>query len=264
MKYLLLLLILISPFLPLSAQKLTKKEKKGKYAFFLDKKRVTEYSFDEVVSSWGGHTIVGVDDRYGLMNRFGEVIVPTEYESLRFARKDAVLAKQAGNYGVIDTLGNELLPFKYERIDHFLPDSAALVKLDGKWGVLKNGTVDFEAEIIYKNPDELPLFAGTTQTLDTYKEQKKDSDSKMLTFLYENILYPKAARNNGIEGMVVVSFVVTPEGEVRDPRIVREIGGGCGIEVQRLANLMPNWIPGVVDGKFVATQFNMPVKFKLE
>jgi TonB family protein len=264
MKYLLLLLLFMSPLLQLSAQKLTKKEKKGKYAFFLDKERVTEYSFDEVLSKWGGHTIVGIDGSYGLMNRVGEVIIPTKYASLRFARKDAMLAKQADNYGVIDTLGNELLPFKYESIDHFLPDSVALVKLDGKWGVLKNGAIDYEAELIYKKPDEFPLFAGTTQSLDTYEEQKKDSDLKMLTFIYENILYPKAARNEGIDGMVVVSFVVTSEGEVRDPKVVREIGGGCGDEVQRLVNLMPNWIPGVVDGKFVATQFNIPVKFKLE
>ncbi|WP_169435048.1 TonB family protein [Neolewinella persica] len=264
MKYLPLLLILICPFLHLSAQKLTKKEKKGKYAFFLDKKQVTEYTFDEVLSKWGGHTIVGVEGRYGLMNRVGEVIVPAKYESLRFARKDAMLAKQADNYGAIDTLGNELLAFKYERIDYFLPDSVALVKLDGKWGVLKNNAFDPDAEMIFKSPEELPLFKGTNRKLDTYEERKKDADTKMLTYIFENIRYPQTARTQKVEGMVVVSFVVTAEGETRDPRVVREIGGGCGAEVQRLVKQMPKWIPGMVDGKPVATQFNLPVKFKLE
>lgn len=60
-----------------------------------------------------------------------------------------------------------------------------------------------------------------------------------------------------------VTFVVEKDGSITNPRIIRDIGGGCGDEVLRVVNAMPKWKPGKNRGKSVRVQFNLPVSFKL-
>ncbi len=87
---------------------------------------------------------------------------------------------------------------------------------------------------------------------------------QMLTYLYSRINYPMDARWKGIEGAVVVSFVVEKDGSLSNIAIVRDIGGGCSEEVVRIVQSMPNWKPGTLDGQPVRAQFYLPVRFKLE
>ena len=47
-------------------------------------------------------------------------------------------------------------------------------------------------------------------------------------------------------------------------KILKEIGGGCGEESVRVMKMMPKWIPGKKDGKAIAVNFKLPVKFKLD
>ena len=88
----------------------------------------------------------------------------------------------------------------------------------------------------------------------------------MLQFVYRTLQYPDAARKAGIEGMVVIRFVVGVDGLVKDAKIVREIGGGCGAEALRVVNSMAErdirWIPGQNRDGAVPVSFNLPVKFK--
>ena len=79
----------------------------------------------------------------------------------------------------------------------------------------------------------------------------------------EHIQYPQLALENGIHGKVFVTFTVEPDGTISNPRILRDIGGGCGKEAQRVVYLMPRWIPGKLHGEPVRVQFNLPVKFTL-
>jgi len=64
--------------------------------------------------------------------------------------------------------------------------------------------------------------------------------------------------------MVVVSFVVEKDGSVTDPKILRDLGGGCGKEALRIVQAMPKWVPGKQRNQPVRVQFNLPVRFKLE
>lgn len=82
-------------------------------------------------------------------------------------------------------------------------------------------------------------------------------------FLKENIRYPEAARKERLEGTVYVTFTVEPNGSISNPRILRDIGLGCGDEAIRIVKSMPRWKPGKQRGKPVRVQFNLPVKFKL-
>ena len=82
-------------------------------------------------------------------------------------------------------------------------------------------------------------------------------------YLAESIKYPQAARENDITGIVYVTFVVEKDGSIANPKILRDIGGGCGNEAIRVVKAMPKWTPGKQRGKPVRVQFNLPVRFSL-
>ena len=83
-------------------------------------------------------------------------------------------------------------------------------------------------------------------------------------YLRENIKYPQLARDNNITGKVYVTFVVERDGSIANPRVLRDIGGGCGAEAVRVVKAMPKWTPGKQRGKSVRVQFNLPVSFNLQ
>ena len=83
-------------------------------------------------------------------------------------------------------------------------------------------------------------------------------------FLRDNIKYPQLARDNNITGRVYVTFVVEKDGSIANPRVLKDIGGGCGQEAIRVVKSMPKWTPGKQRGKAVRVQFNLPVNFNLQ
>ncbi len=96
------------------------------------------------------------------------------------------------------------------------------------------------------------------------KPEFPDGEKALLTFLAKNLKYPAIARENGIEGNVVVRFVVSKTGEVKNAEVLRGIGGGCDAEALRVVNSMPRWNPGKNNGKAVNVTYTLPVRFKLE
>ena len=122
-------------------------------------------------------------------------------------------------------------------------------------------------EEIFKVVEQMPRFPGC-EDLGSEEEKKKCAQDELLKFIYKNIKYPAIARENGVEGTVVVTFVVEKDGAVTDARVVRDIGAQCGDEALRVVELMNKqgikWTPGKQRGRSVRVQFNLPVKFKLE
>jgi len=82
-------------------------------------------------------------------------------------------------------------------------------------------------------------------------------------FLSKNILYPKLAKENNIEGRVIVRFVVEKDGSISNTDILRKLGFGCDEEVIRLIKTMPKWVPGKQNGKPVRVYYTLPIVFKL-
>ncbi|MBR5029263.1 MAG: energy transducer TonB, partial [Bacteroidales bacterium] len=72
------------------------------------------------------------------------------------------------------------------------------------------------------------------------------------------------AKQQNLEGRVFVTFVVEKDGSIANPKVLRDIGGGCGEEAIRVVRSMPKWKPGKQRGKAVRVQFNLPVMFQLE
>jgi len=118
-----------------------------------------------------------------------------------------------------------------------------------------------QEEPIYKVVDVQPSFPGC-EDIDDEVKRKKCTDKEWLDFIYGNLNYPLLARENGVEGMVVVTYIVEKDGTITNAKIVRDIGAGCGEEAMRVINLMPKWNPGILAGQPVRVQFNFPVKFK--
>lgn len=121
---------------------------------------------------------------------------------------------------------------------------------------------------IYKIVEDMPRFPGCEQLYDDVVQKRDCAGKKMLEFIYQNIRYPEEARMNGIEGTVVLKFVVEKDGSVSNAAVVKEIGGGCGNEALRIINGMNGiglaWVPGKKAGVAVRCEMTFPIKFKLE
>ncbi|MFC3880427.1 energy transducer TonB [Algoriphagus namhaensis] len=82
-------------------------------------------------------------------------------------------------------------------------------------------------------------------------------------YLRKNLKYPTQARRMGIEGTVIVVFVVNTDGSIQDVDVLRGIGGGCDEEAVEVVKNAPKWEPGKQRGKPVRTRMRLPIRFKL-
>ena len=81
--------------------------------------------------------------------------------------------------------------------------------------------------------------------------------------LSENLTYPTSARMKGIQGTVLVSFIVNTDGTIEGIELVQGIGGGCDEEAIRIIKSSPSWTPGMIKGKAVRTRMKIPIGFRL-
>ena len=88
--------------------------------------------------------------------------------------------------------------------------------------------------------------------------------SALMQYLNSNIKYPVVAQENGVQGRVVVSFVVEKDGSITDVRVVRSVDPSLDREATRVVKSMPHWIPGKQNGSAVRVKYNVPVTFKLQ
>ena len=103
--------------------------------------------------------------------------------------------------------------------------------------------------------EEMPEFPGGTEALKEY--------------LDKNMKYPAEAKEKGIQGRVIVQFVVDEKGKVTSPKIVRSVDPSLDAEALRLIENMPQWTPGKKTdekgkSKAVATQYTLPIAFRME
>ncbi len=121
---------------------------------------------------------------------------------------------------------------------------------DKKSEITSKSYISPDKEDIFMSVEEAPEFPGGV--------------AKMYEYLGSELVYPREAKENSIEGRVFVKFVVNKEGEVGDFEILKGIGSGCEDEAIRVLKSMPSWNPGKQDGKPVNVYFTMPILFKLE
>ena len=116
-----------------------------------------------------------------------------------------------------------------------------------KGTISTEGTV--KGEQIYDIVEQYPEFPG--------------GYSALTEWIDDNLKYPVEAAMDGIEGRVIVQFIVRPTGKVVDAKVVRGIAPSLDKEALRLINIMPNWIPGRQKDKAVNVRYTLPITFKL-
>ncbi|WP_346321014.1 TonB family protein [Chitinophaga sp. YIM B06452] len=104
-----------------------------------------------------------------------------------------------------------------------------------------------------------PTFSGPNDSLPSFPGE----DAALSRYLSKNLRYPTEAGKKGIGGTVYVSFIVTAEGKITNVKTVgARKGYGLDEEAIRIIKKMPDWKPGISDGKPVPVLFNLPVRFE--
>jgi protein TonB len=85
----------------------------------------------------------------------------------------------------------------------------------------------------------------------------------LMNYLNSNIKYPVIAEENGIQGRVVVQFVVGKDGSISNVHVVKSVDPSLDKEAVRVVKNMPKWIPGKQNGQSVTVRYTLPVTFRL-
>ncbi len=105
-------------------------------------------------------------------------------------------------------------------------------------------------EEIFQVVENMPEFPGGT--------------AELMKYLQKNIKYPAISQENGVQGRVIVQFVVNRDGSIVEPTVIRSVDPYLDKEALRVVSTMPKWKPGEQRGKPVRVKFTLPVQFRLQ
>lgn len=103
---------------------------------------------------------------------------------------------------------------------------------------------------IFTVVEQMPMYPG--------------GDGALMGYLRDNIHYPTVAAENGVQGRVVVGFVVERDGSITDVKILRGVDPSLDREAMRVVKSMPKWTPGKQNGSAVRVKYQVPVSFRLQ
>lgn len=103
---------------------------------------------------------------------------------------------------------------------------------------------------LYSVVEQMPAFPG--------------GEKAMMKYISDNLKYPESAQTNGVQGRIVIRFVVSASGEINDVELMRGIDDACDQEAIRVVKAMPKWTPGKLNGKEVAVYYTLPIVFNLK
>ena len=103
---------------------------------------------------------------------------------------------------------------------------------------------------IFTVVEQMPMYPG--------------GDAALMGYLRDNIHYPTIAAENGVQGRVVVGFVVERDGSITDVKILRGVDPSLDREAMRVVKNMPRWTPGKQNGSAVRVKYQVPVSFRLQ
>ncbi len=89
-------------------------------------------------------------------------------------------------------------------------------------------------------------------------------DGKMMEWLSRNVKYPAVAEENGVQGRVIVRFVVGKDGSISNAHVIRSVDPSLDKEALRVVKAMPKWVPSKISGEAVSVWMKLPVTFNLQ
>lgn len=107
-----------------------------------------------------------------------------------------------------------------------------------------------KTDAVFDVVEEMPSFPGGA--------------SGLMAYLGQNIKYPVVAEENGIQGRVIVTFVVERDGSITDVKVVKSVDPSLDKEAVRVIKIMPRWKPGKQNGAAVRVKYTTPVTFRLQ
>lgn len=124
-------------------------------------------------------------------------------------------------------------------------------------GNVKNSTASSQEKsqsdsvyTVFSVVEQMPQFPG--------------GQTAMMKYLADNLHYPKKAQENGVQGTVLVQFIIDEEGHIPFAKINKSVDSDLDAEALRVVKSMPLWIPGKQRGKKVKVMMNLPVAFRLK
>ncbi len=147
-------------------------------------------------------------------------------------------------------------------VDQVMDNEAQLGTVDITEGVNDLNKIEVKEQVIAE-----PVVVDDEPVSIAMVEQKPSfpgGEAAMYQWLSNNIVYPPAASEEGIQGRVVVEFVVGKDGSITNARVVRTRHPALDKEALRVIKAMPNWIPGRNNGQPVKVTYTLPVTFKLQ
>ena len=103
---------------------------------------------------------------------------------------------------------------------------------------------------VYTVCDEMPNFPGGMR--------------ECMNYLSKNVKYPEDCEKAGIQGRVIVQFVVDKDGNITEPKVARGVHESLDKEALRIIKMMPKWTPCKLGGKAVSVKYTIPVAFKMQ
>ena len=128
-------------------------------------------------------------------------------------------------------------------------DIQAAVEVKG-YGTVEVEEEEVEEEQIFQVVEQMPEFPG--------------GQAECMKWLSKNMKYPQISQENGVQGRVIVQFVVNSDGSIVDATVVRGVDPYLDKEALRVIGMMPKWKPGMQRGKAVRVKFTLPVMFRLQ
>ena len=125
----------------------------------------------------------------------------------------------------------------------------------------RNVVREYKNEVIVeeKKPEPEKVFTAVEQM-----PQFPGGDAALMKYLSNNINYPQVAMENGVQGRVIVQFVVTKNGSVGEVKVIRSVDRDLDKEAIRLCKSLPKFIPGKMNGQAVNVWYTLPITFKLQ
>ena len=159
-----------------------------------------------------------------------------------------------------DKVKNEVMDMETQKEDN---TARGVVTQEGaddadKFTAVKEQVVVVEEPKVEKHEPEQILVAVEQPA------EFKGGMGALMKWLGNNIRYPEAAQQNGVQGRVVVKFVVEKDGSVSQPTILKGVDKDLDQEAIRVVKRMPKWQPGKNNGQPVRSYFQLPVTFKLQ
>ena len=171
----------------------------------------------------------------------------------------------------------ELVPVTYNQDKPLPPPPPPAAVNPEELNIVDNNSTETETDIAASDPTDAPVIIPTPievpeEVVDENVEFVvveempvfRNGNADLMRYLSENIKYPTVSAEQGVQGRVVVQFVVGVHGEILNPVVVKSVDPYLDKEAIRVISSMPKWKPGMQKGQPVRVKYTVPVTFRLD